>query len=173
MTMKLFRRIRHNSWGKVFLKAKDQKKDINPLTSNELKLLLDTFSEHFPEHYTLVLLLARTGMRISEALGLKWGDIDYNGRFIEVKRSYVRGKISTPKSGKSRRVDMSLQLTKALKAHELESKKKGLALGLGDNAEYVFTNRSGQGDRSRAIGEAGSFKRHSKKPGCVKSEYTI
>ena len=38
---------------------------------------------------------------------------------------------------------MSLQLTAALKAHELVSKKKGLSLGLGDKPEYVFTNRDG------------------------------
>jgi integrase len=36
----------------------------------------------------MVLVLLRTGMRIGEALGLQWGDIDFNGRFIEVKRQY-------------------------------------------------------------------------------------
>jgi len=70
-------------------------------------------------------------MRIGEALGLQWDDVDFNSRFIEVRRSIVRGKISTPKSEKSRRVDMSLQLTEALKAHMHESKKKVIVLGLG------------------------------------------
>jgi len=130
--------------GKGFLKVKDHKGDINPLTSDELKLLLDAVYEHFPKHYTLFLLLARTGMRIGEALALKWGDLDYNGRFIEVKRSYVRDRISTPKNKQGRRVDMSLQLSEALKAHELISKKKGLALGLGDRPEYVFANEKGK-----------------------------
>ncbi len=32
-------------------------------------------------------------------------------------------------NGKGRPVDMSLQIAEALKAHQLESKKKGLALG--------------------------------------------
>jgi len=83
-------------------------------------------------------------MRIGEALALKWGDLDYNGRFIEVKRSYVRNRISTPKNKKGRRVDMSFQLAETLKTHELISKKKGLALGLGDIPEYVFTNEKGK-----------------------------
>jgi integrase len=48
-------------------------------------------------------------MRIGDALALKWGDIDFNDRFIEVRRSVARNQISTPKSGKARRVDMSLQ----------------------------------------------------------------
>ena len=50
-----------------------------------------------------------------EALALQWGDIDFNGRFIQVRRSVVRGVVSTPKSGKSRRVDMSLQLSDTMK----------------------------------------------------------
>ncbi len=130
--------------GRGFLPTKDHKLDINPLTSDELKLLLDTVYKYFPKHYTLFLLLARTGMRIGEAMAVKWGDLDFNRRFIEVKRSYVRGKISTPKNKKSRRIDMSLQLAEALKAHEMVSKKKGFALGLGDLPEYVFTNKEGK-----------------------------
>jgi integrase len=130
--------------GKGFLKAKDHKGDINPLTSDELKVLLDAVYKHFPKHYSLFLLIARTGVRIGEALALKWGDLDFNGRFIEVKRSYVRDRISTPKNKKGRRVDMSLQLSESLKAHELESKKKGLVLGFGDKPEYVFTNEDGK-----------------------------
>jgi integrase len=129
--------------GKI-IKRKDKKESINPLSSEELKLLLDKVNKHFTEHYPLFLLLARTGMRIGEALAVKWGDIDYNGRFIKVERSIVRGEISTPKNGKSRRVDMSRQLADALKDHELESKKKGLALGLGEIPEYVFTNEKGR-----------------------------
>jgi integrase len=83
-------------------------------------------------------------MRIGEALALQWGDVDFEGRFITVSRNLGRGRISTPKSGKSRRVDMSLQLEQTLKAHKLESLKKGLALGLGGVHEYVFTNEKGK-----------------------------
>lgn len=128
--------------GKI-IKRKDHKESIDPLTRDELKLILNSAQQHFPEHYILFLLLARTGMRIGEALALQWGDIDFSGRFIDVKRSIVRGKISTPKSGKIRRVDMSLQLAEALKEHKLKSKEKGLALGFGEAPGYVFTNEKG------------------------------
>lgn len=87
--------------------------------------------------------LARTGMRIGEALALEWGDIDFSSGFIDVKRSIVRGKISTPKSGKSRRVDMSRQLTWTLRRHRQESKRKGFELGFGGAPQYVFTNEKG------------------------------
>ncbi len=115
----------------------------DPLTLKELKLLNDKVQEHFSEHYPLFLLLARTGVRIGEALGLRWGDIDFNGRFINLKRSLSRGKITTLKGKRGRRIDMSLQLTETLKAHLVKSKEKGMRLGLGDHPKYVFTNRLG------------------------------
>ncbi len=115
----------------------------DPLTQKELKLLLDKVQKHYSEHYPLFLLLARTGVRIGEALGLQWGDIDFNSRFINLKRSLSRGKITTLKGKRGRRVDMSLQLAEALKAHMVKSKEKGMKLGLGDYPEYVFTNRLG------------------------------
>ena len=115
----------------------------DPLSAEELKLLLDKVQKHFSEHYPLFLLLARTGIRTGEASGLRWGDIDFNSRFISLKRSLSRGKLSTFKGKRERRVDMSLQLTEALKAHLIKSKEKGLKLGLGDHPEYVFTNRLG------------------------------
>jgi integrase len=130
--------------GKNFLKVKDNKNTINTLTSNELKHFLDTVEWHFSGAYPLFLLLARTGLRIGEALALKWDDIDFNGRSIEVCRGLYRNRISKPKNGKTRLVDMSLQLAKTLKAHELNCKKKGLALGLGDLPEYAFTNKHGR-----------------------------
>jgi integrase len=38
---------------------------------------------------------------------------------------------------------MSPQLAEVLRGHMLESKKKGMQLGLGNHPEYVFTNRIG------------------------------
>jgi integrase len=113
------------SLGKV-LPKRSVDKDINPLTFDELNHLLDIVQSYFQKHFTLFLLLSRTGMRIGEAIAVKWADIDFNSRFIQVRRSIVRGKESRLKSGKSRRVDMSLQLTKVLKAHRHLCKKKGL-----------------------------------------------
>jgi integrase len=122
----------------------DEKKgDPDPLTGEELKLLLDAVDVHFPEHYPLFLLLARTGMRIGEALGLQWGDIDFNSRFINLQRSLSRGRITTLKGKRGRRIDMSKQLAETLKAHLLKSKEKGMKLGLGDHPEYVFTDSNG------------------------------
>ena len=116
---------------------------VDPLTREETTTLLSVALTHFKNDYPLILLLFRTGLRIGEAMALKWGDIDFNGRFIHVQRGLSRMKIQTPKSGKTRRVDMSPQLAEALTVHKTKCKGKGLALGLGDVPEYVFTDRKG------------------------------
>jgi integrase len=108
------------------VRAKDSKEDMDPLSQEELKKLLDAVQKNkeLKVHYPLFLLLARTGMRIGEALGLSWGDIDFNGRFIHVQRGVSRGRIELPKNSKTRKVNMSEQLTEALKVHLIESKKR-------------------------------------------------
>jgi len=94
---------------------------VNPPTRDELAHLLATARDHtvqrgdvalqpFRSHYPLLLLLARTGLRVGEAIALKWGDVDWRGGFIEVQRAYVRGQLTTPKNHKARRVDLSQQL---------------------------------------------------------------
>jgi integrase len=40
-------------------------------------------------HRMLVFLVAVTGLRISEALGLKWGDLDYERQMIHLRRVWV------------------------------------------------------------------------------------
>ncbi len=59
----------------------------------------------------------RTGMRLGELVGLGWDDVDFDAMRIEVKRGCSHGHFSTPKSHKSRSVDMSDQLAQALLEH--------------------------------------------------------
>ena len=115
---------------------------IKPLSAKKLRTLLNTVAEHYPEHYTLFLLLARTGMRIGEAVALQWPDINLKKRYIHVQRSIVRDKVSTPKSGKSRRVDISPQLAEAFKREMQGIKLKEIKPGENKN-QYLFTNANG------------------------------
>jgi integrase len=51
---------------------------------------------------TLTLLIAATGLRISECLGLQWHDIDSGKQKIFVRRAWTRGEIGRPKSKASK-----------------------------------------------------------------------
>ena len=46
------------------------------MNDQEVELFLETGSKHFREHWEFFLCAFRTGMRLGEILGLKWGDID-------------------------------------------------------------------------------------------------
>ncbi len=109
-----------------FNKRKDTTKEINPLTREELTVFVNGVKEKMPHYYPLFLCAPRTGIREGELVVLKYSDVDFNRRFIEVRRNLSNGKITSPKSGKTRRVDMSIQLTNVL--DELLAKRKAGAL---------------------------------------------
>lgn len=122
-------------------KKEDNNGKINPLEKDELTNLLNTVGtdKDLSNHYPLFLLLARTGLRIGEALALKWGDIDFNGGFIHVEKTYTKGRMGTPKNGKSRIADMSNQLKDTL----LELRKNRVIVPINEDAQWVFTNTHG------------------------------
>ena len=87
----------------------------SPLERKEVHHLLNTVNEKFPHVYPLILCAVRTGLRQGELIGLQWGDVDFHGGFIEVRRGVVLRQETTTKSHKIRRVDMSQQLQDTLK----------------------------------------------------------
>ena len=119
------------------------KAEIQPLTRAEAQQFLMAVSEHAPREYALFLTALRAGLRLGELVGLQWGDIDFNGRFIEVRRQIVNGEITTPKNGTGRRVDMSAQLSTALRQLLTERKEEKLRRGWKDMPAWVFCTPEG------------------------------
>jgi integrase len=103
-----------------------------------------------------VLLTLRTGLRLGEQLALKWGDIDWNGRFLLVQRNLVNGILTTPKSHQVRRVDMSAQLMTALLAWRTLQQARWLKKGK-EMPPWVFPSREGTALEARNVGHV--FKR--------------
>jgi len=126
------------------IKGKERKADVNPLTRDEARDFLKTVQDHYPRYYPFFLCALRTGMRLGELLALEWGDIDFRGGFIEVRRAYTKGGITTPKNGKTRRIDMSRQLADTLKALQAERKKEALRKGWREVPDLVFVNEEGR-----------------------------
>lgn len=122
---------------------RSRKPGIEPFTKEELSLLLDTCEEHYLEYYPFFLMAARTGLRLGELLAIRWGDIDFNSRFVWVRQSYRRSQFTPPKNGKDRKVDMSDQLAATLKGLLTQRKREALQKGLGEIHELVFHRGSG------------------------------
>ena len=71
---------------------------------------------------TLVVLIAITALRISEALGLRWSDIDWKKALIRVNRAWVHSSFGPPKSKASRApVPMHEYLVATLEAWRRET----------------------------------------------------
>lgn len=76
-------------------------REIRALTRAELAALLAEVPEEWRPFFEL---LAHTGLRISEALGLRWGDVQFGDRpVLEVRRQVCKGKERALKTASARR----------------------------------------------------------------------
>ncbi len=128
-----------------YLKDKtDRRLTIVPLTAEEVQRLLEAAQRLSHMFYLFLLTAVRTGLRLGELIGLQWGDLDFNGRFVEVKRQWTRGAYGPTKSGKLRRVDMSLQLCEALRQAQDSRRAECAVQGRDlDAEEPVFCTSAG------------------------------
>jgi len=130
-----------------FVKGKaDRGEKIQFFSRDELALFLETAKSEALAYYPLFLCLARTGLRIGEAIGLQCGDLDFAGFGIEVRRNIVKGRVGTPKNGRTRRVDMSQQLAQVLRGEIANRKAQLLRLGKSaDELGNLWLFQSGAG----------------------------
>jgi integrase len=133
----------------------ERRERVEFFSREELALFLRTASTLLdPTWFPFFFALARTGLRLGEALGLKVGDLDFVGSFITVRRTYTHGKVGTPKNGKTRRVDLSTQLAEVLRDRVRRVEARALATGAAADLVadlWLFTNADGGPlDESRA-----------------------
>jgi integrase len=111
-----------------------------------------TFLDHVREDrlFAAWTLLATTGMRRGEVLGLKWVDLDLEAGRAAVQRSLVlaggRPVLSEPKTARSRRsVPLPGQTIAALRDHRRRQAEERLALGPGyEDQGFVFCREDGR-----------------------------
>ena len=80
----------------------------------------------------------------AEELRVQWGDIDWNGKFLMVRRGYVLGRTLPTKTDKDRRVDLSDALLEALRVHRRAMREKWLKKGWSEIPKWVFANQEGK-----------------------------
>jgi len=84
------------------------------LTVSEFRALVKELHEPFA---TLALCCATLGLRISEALGLKWSDVDFLGSRLTIQRSIVAQVVDATKTiGSQRSIAISDELSQRLLA---------------------------------------------------------
>jgi integrase len=131
--------------GRYYKQARTIHEEIQPLTSDEVPVFLSAVLKRSAskDYYPLFLCAIHTGTRAGELIGLKWGDIDFKGQFLTVRRSFTRGKEQPTKTGKARRVDLSDPLLAELAALRKRRRKDYLERGSNGIPEWVFCNREG------------------------------
>ena len=108
-----------------------------------MKVFLETVVGNSAAYFPLFLCAIHTGMRLSEIAGLRWGDIDFRGKFLTVRRQALRGRIEPTKTDQIRRIDMSDALIEALRQHRNAQREAWLKKGVNEIPCWIFANRKG------------------------------
>ncbi len=133
--------------------TKEEKKDIQVYTLEEEQALLQTLANEAPIKYVAcIFFLAFCGLRISEALGLEWHDIDFEtGLFSIVRTSNYRNKETgvytggTKTKSSRRSIIAPPLLLQTLKKLKFEQNKQRVQCGdLWLESDRLFTQWDGR-----------------------------
>jgi integrase len=97
-----------------------------------------------PPEYVLVLLIAATGMRQSEALGLRWADVQWEKGEIKIRQTYVHGCIQV---GAKTRLSKSCVELHPLLAAMLKAWSEQTLYG--NPEDYIFASHKLRGKKPR------------------------
>jgi integrase len=135
---------------------KVRKEEIKPLDPEQARTLLRVAGETGDRHEALYVLSLAAGLRMGEALGLKWSDVDLAGGTLRVNRQLQRmrrhddeGKpgrlvFSEPKNASRRTVDLPQRALTALKRHRKRQLEEKLGAGGSyEDSGLVFATAKG------------------------------
>lgn len=113
-------------------RLRQQRRDIEPFTFDQVRLILATVRSDFRSYYTVRFF---TGMRTGEVDGLQWKYVDFERRQILVRETWTKGRTEYTKTdGSQREIEMSSVVFDALKAQEAITKGR---------SRYVFCDSKG------------------------------
>jgi len=130
--------------GTFYRQASVKHEEITPLTEEESLLFLGTTLKYRSKQYPLFLCALHTGMRSGELAGVQWPDVDWHGKFLEVRRQVVLGEVTNlkTKSGR-RRVDLSDDLLETLSNLRRQIQEEAMRKGRNEIPKWIFSNRQG------------------------------
>jgi integrase len=102
---------------------------------DQIQRFLEAAEAKTPRFHPLFLLMARTGLRLGEALALRWEDLDLVRGEVRVERALgPSGETGAPKSGHGRTVDLSKGLRAVLRRLRARAGEGALRRGEGSPA---------------------------------------
>ena len=116
-------------------------------TADQLRTFLE--GTRASRHWTAYLLLATTGLRRGECLGLRWSDLDLDGARASIRQTVIAVKhtamLGTPKTAKGRRtVTLDAGTVEALREHRKRQAAERLLMGAGwTDTDLVFCHVDG------------------------------
>ena len=123
-----------------------QKPEIITWTGPQLHAFLTWNHEELDDElFPLWRTIAYTGMRRSEALALRWGDLNFTTGRLGIRRAAdvtTRNKAKTTKTGSARVLDVDTDTFAVLKAYK--AKRGAISLSLARADAYVFGNNAGE-----------------------------
>lgn len=128
-------------WFKDIKPLRENKPRIHPFTTEEVQKILEGFETYSPHYAPYVRFMFLTGFRTSEAIGLRWSDVDFKESEIWLETSLTRktrktsGRVrKSTKTGKGRKFPINGDLRSLLEALRPLKETEGL---------LVFTNTEG------------------------------
>lgn len=120
--------------------GKFTRKKINPLTADEVQIMLENAADLPFVYYAFYFTKVRSGLRLGEMMGLRWFDINFEERHLTVRRLYYfKTKSYSPgKNKKARRVDLTPATVEVLR--ELQAQRKLVSIK-GDDLVFTVTGR--------------------------------
>lgn len=122
------------------------------LTEPELARFVAKATEHERRHYPLLLTIASTGLRQGEALGLQVGDVDLERGKIYIRRGVRRFRVSSPKSGKAKTIDVPPSTVAVLRGW-LDVVRAEAAVR-GEEPRWLFPSATGHLQNDRPVRQA-------------------
>jgi integrase len=124
-----WRAVNYNAAQGISLSRKSEKYGKAIPSAAQLQSLLERLDANT---VVLVKLLTLTGLRISEAIALRWSDIDWQAKTVRVERRWYRGNLDSPKTAASLRPRWIGPLMADLQQRQ------------GGREDYIFAGSDGQ-----------------------------
>jgi integrase len=121
-----------------------RERKLSPPSSSDVRKVLEYQLATNPDWGTIFAVIAWTGCRRGEACGLRWDDVDLQGRSILIRRAVIAVpggvEVKGTKTGELRRLAIGPQAVKLLKAHRKRCNARAETCGARlEHPAYVFS----------------------------------